>query len=377
MPTPYIVSSSTPIQATQNGYPAPVTIYNSSKTATINCAESGNMASAFPLNPGSTLVWDAGKALYLALGSGAGPVTVFLNENGGSLTDATAIASAIIQQGLADDIAAKIAISGAPSIDASRIPIYSATKNVLTAGNTWFPNTPPGLGLDVSAYNSVRIVIQCATPSGPAFTNLQPAVTACAIWDNNSPEAALDSWGVIDNNNNGGPYSTEFWVPCRTNTLSVVIANTRASTEVATVNIYGSYQTITDPRYSCNTSGWPYYVNGSNSVNNTPFEYSTGCGYGDFSPKTTGEVGLIPCRLGNNIQVIATVTGVTTAGAIRISPSNTTGKDMLLFPIPVAAGTVSYQTPIIPIPYAPIRVGFTSPLISSGIVGLSYNSFVS
>ena len=77
-------------------------------------------SNAYILSPGSSVIWEAGKVLYLG-----GPLggRAFVSDNSGSLFDASAVASAMIQQDLAGEIAQRINIEGIPPIRQSSIPI--------------------------------------------------------------------------------------------------------------------------------------------------------------------------------------------------------------------------------------------------------------
>lgn len=72
----------------------------------------------YALSPGSSVVWQAGTPLFV---SGTGG-TVFITSNTGSLFDSDALANAIIRGGLADEIAQRISVEGAPPIRKSSVP---------------------------------------------------------------------------------------------------------------------------------------------------------------------------------------------------------------------------------------------------------------
>lgn len=72
----------------------------------------------YALSPGSSVVWQAGAPLFV---SGTGG-TVFITSNTGSLFDSDALANAIIRGGLADEIAQRISVEGAPPIRKTSVP---------------------------------------------------------------------------------------------------------------------------------------------------------------------------------------------------------------------------------------------------------------
>ena len=77
-------------------------------------------SNAYILSPGSSVIWEAGKVLYLG-----GPLggRAFVSDNSGSLFDASAVASAMIRQDLAGEIAQRINVEGIPPVRQSSIPI--------------------------------------------------------------------------------------------------------------------------------------------------------------------------------------------------------------------------------------------------------------
>jgi len=100
-----------------------------------------------PLTPGSSLGWDADRSLYMTCPTSG---TVTITENSGTLMDAGAIASQIISQGLADDIASAIYISGIPPVDR-----YTLVQDTGVVTGTYFSPM-----IDVTGYQSMNVVYQ-------------------------------------------------------------------------------------------------------------------------------------------------------------------------------------------------------------------------
>ena len=100
----------------------------------------------FPLGVNSSIVWDANRPLYAYAGNGQ----LLVSENSGNLFDAQAVAAEIIAGGLAGDIAAQIALNGAPPIDKmtllAAIPLLGAN-----VGNLWQG--------DATNYNSLFVIL--------------------------------------------------------------------------------------------------------------------------------------------------------------------------------------------------------------------------
>ena len=103
----------------------------------------------FPLGVNSSMVWDANRPLYAYAGNGQ----LLVSENSGNLFDAQAVAAEIIAGGLAGDIAAQIALNGAPPIDQ---PVLLYSNNSLGVG-TW----SPVLNEDVRKYQSIWVMANC------------------------------------------------------------------------------------------------------------------------------------------------------------------------------------------------------------------------
>ena len=148
-PTPYVVNSVSPVKVLASG--SVQTVYNSDVVNQVFLSDWPTPLGGFPLNPGSTLQWDSGKDLYLSVVAGVA-VTVYVLPNGGQLTDASAIAGAIIAQGLAQDIADKIAIEGAPSID---VPMYTQISSNMAGNTTQVISNV----IDSSKYGAIDITI--------------------------------------------------------------------------------------------------------------------------------------------------------------------------------------------------------------------------
>jgi hypothetical protein len=92
-------------------------------------------ASAHPLQVSSTIVWDKDRALYLGADVTS---TVTVTSNAGQVFDASAIAGQILTQGLAQQIAQQIAITGVPQIDAAESIVLAefVTVSSGTGGGT-------------------------------------------------------------------------------------------------------------------------------------------------------------------------------------------------------------------------------------------------
>ena len=142
----YLVSATAPITVHNSDYPYATMVFNSSTVDTLYLSENPNN-NGFPLSPGSSISWDAGKALYLYVNSG---VSLFATvvDNGGNLTDAGAIA-------------AQIQISGAPPVDNPKI-LFNGDASQLGGGGTLY---------NISAYQTLNFSYS-GTLSSNAVTDL-------------------------------------------------------------------------------------------------------------------------------------------------------------------------------------------------------------
>ena len=105
-------------------------------------------SNGYVLSPGSSVVWEAGKALFLGGKAGG---RAFISDNSGALFDASAVASSMIQQDLAGKIAESIRVEGIPPVRQSTIPIPEVS--FITDGS---PANPDGTKLYVSDWFDSR-----------------------------------------------------------------------------------------------------------------------------------------------------------------------------------------------------------------------------
>lgn len=139
-----------------DGRQGPVTLYNTGVNI-VYVSESVNATDGYPLSPGSTLVWDAGRKLFATTGQ-AGVGSINVTDNGGSVFDASAVAGQILSQGLAGQIAASIFESGVPLVDKPTTLFAGSfgSPTVIPAGSS----VPINGGFDVSKLQNVTI---CST----------------------------------------------------------------------------------------------------------------------------------------------------------------------------------------------------------------------
>lgn len=142
----YAISGPTSLY--QNGVQHDAVTLRNLGTETIYLASSPITATAqgFPLGSGSSMVWDANRALYAFAVAG----TLGVSDNSGNIFDASSVAAELIASGLASQIAAQIAIGGAPPLPLHDV-IYDAEMAVGTS-----------VDIDVSRYSTLTVIMYAA-----------------------------------------------------------------------------------------------------------------------------------------------------------------------------------------------------------------------
>lgn len=124
----------------------------------------------YPLSAGSSVLWDADRGLYAATAAGT-TSTLVVSPNQGPGFDAGAIASQLIDQGLAGDIADAISVAGAPPIDAPGMP-HNSTQSVATGV------APVTTGIiDVSRFNFLEVWVLESGVTTPNTTTRSVTLT--------------------------------------------------------------------------------------------------------------------------------------------------------------------------------------------------------
>lgn len=151
----------------QPGRPHPaVTIYNTG-LVTVYLDHDNPLipaTSGLPLSAGSSIPWDADLPLYVACPTST---TIVISDNGSIGTDASAVAAAIIAQGLAQDIADAVFLQGVPPVD--KFALLDASPSFGAAGYT----TPV---LDTTNLNSLLLTFS----NGPTTALVNGKITV--VW---------------------------------------------------------------------------------------------------------------------------------------------------------------------------------------------------
>lgn len=206
---------------------AALTIFNTGTTTVFLDDEDpvGDPSKGLPLSPGSSIPWDADKALYATcLTSGFLTTT----GNSGIPFDAGAVAAQILTQGLAQDIADAIYISGAPPVD-KFTQMYSS--GTISGASVTSPQ------IDTSAYASLFINISNGFP-----TRLVPGHFSIA-WYSSGADPAFPTVKLIatDEFYIGTGVITEVRVPVRG---ALAVINMVGGTGSCSYDVYGSYKAV-------------------------------------------------------------------------------------------------------------------------------------
>lgn len=119
-------------------------------TAYLDTEQQATPTTGVPLSAGSTVIWQAGRPLWV---TAPAATSLTITENSGAIFDAGAVASQILSQGLAGDIAQQINGLGVPSVDAP-ITLLDIAGG-LDGGTVQCPQ--PGLGsIDCSTFASLQ-----------------------------------------------------------------------------------------------------------------------------------------------------------------------------------------------------------------------------
>ena len=231
--------SATPIQ--EFALPRDVFIVNEdvNHTVYLDTNRGVQSTSGMPLPPQSTKRWIAGDPCF-AITSPGETATLNVSDNAGELNNPSAIATQILNQGLANQIAAAITLSGVPLVD-SPTELSNFSQSVVST------NTPVSTGiLDVSRFQSLNF----STLEINAGT---PGIIGCRPW---TIQWFADAGGtiVLDVDTFLTPLCTGGFmsasVPCKGAffRLSGFDAVTTTNATI-TITVYGSYRTRTRQRW--------------------------------------------------------------------------------------------------------------------------------
>lgn len=245
----------------RDGYPEPLTVYNSGTLDLLVTDDDTGTSDGFPLSPGTTIVWDAKRPLAAQVVAGeVGTGTLVVLDNSGAVSNPSAIAAALLVGGLAGAIASAIAISGAPPLNAYNV---IGQPSVLNAGSLTSPTFAPQ---DVRKYNSIVATVHMSPLVG-SFTTSKPAYRSMAFqWftDNNGAPGSnitTDTYYLCEAAAGNAYFGTYVRTPCRGAWLVISfgpVQNSTAGNHTTTITslITGQYASVLQPQMQLTTAIW-------------------------------------------------------------------------------------------------------------------------
>lgn len=209
---------------------------DTSDTVYLDTTRGITYTSGMPLPPQSTKRWEKGDPCFAICAPGQ-TANINVSDNAGELNNPAAVASQILTQGLATQIASAINLQGVPAIDQ---PTTLLSGTYTHTGGPVF-NSPT---LDTSKYQSIALSIRNNEPSasgGPA----QRFTLVILFWYMNGMFVASDAFHVMGDNNNTGNIWAQAYarIPVRGNQCILQLTN-GAATGNTTYSLTGSYRAV-------------------------------------------------------------------------------------------------------------------------------------
>lgn len=183
-----------------------------------------------PLSAGSVVPWDSGQSLYAVCPTVG---QIFVSDNSGVPFDAGAVAAQILDQGLAQDIANAISITGAPPID----NFTQIDNSGIINGNGYA--SPP---IDARGYQSIAMAWNNGFP-----TRIVPGRVSLAWYSQAGLGASnllgYDEWVV------GTGTTSSFFTPVRGPFFQIVIDNATTDVGGGVLQTFGSYKSAASTLY--------------------------------------------------------------------------------------------------------------------------------
>lgn len=237
----------------QHGFPESLFMVNESATDTIYLTDTNGTAPGIgtPLGPGNVGTWAARRNLYASVAPGGAAATLALSDAMDSMFPAGAVASQLITQGLANDIAVANNQLGIPPTN---------TFDVLsTFTQSPWNGAPVFVQCNVNKYNTVEVNMTMTTTVNIGTPTLQRARFLWYTDNNGAPGTLLwsDDYYFTDNAANSGPSSpvyagTGVITPIRGAWLKIIFSRVfvGGGTLVLAGNIIGRYSTLARPMAS-------------------------------------------------------------------------------------------------------------------------------
>lgn len=306
-------------------------------------------ANGWPLKAGSTISWPGNQALFAVSNVGETALIVAMPTSA-TVFDASALAGQILAQGLAQDIATAISVSGAPSID-KRTPILSTTA---IDGYT-------SAILPASAFNSIQVYLHEINPiSGnqptPRFATIQWYSSASGI-----SLTAYDEWSFLDDNASADKLPCAYRTPVRDDYFQlIIVGNAAPAGRHIEISVFGSYTAADNVRYEHLSSAYSAGLASGGAPGFTLDSSGAGGLFScNFGPKFPNAFAIWPAFIAGDHDVCITIGGVTANGQIYLVDAPN-GRIMAVFNLLTTTVTVPPQR--IYIPPRPFSVQWTTAL---------------
>lgn len=350
------------LQQMYGGYASPLTVYNAGLISVQVTDDANGTATGFPLQPGSSIVWDAGRSLNAYVPTGvAGVALLVVLDNGGQISNPSAIASALLTAGLATAIGNAISITGAPPLNVSDA---IATLQFATTGANFTSAI-----FDIAKYQSITYFLGDA--EGAFATPLPRAVLF--QWMNSAGTVVLatDTVYVVGTNGNIGgttAVNTQGALPVRSSKLRVVYSATARVGTTAQIFLNGSYRTIDYVKYKCingyfGAGSWVDTFGGDINAN---FQWMNGA-------KLAGAAVDFPSSRSGYCQMHLAANNVGVAAMEALLLDGQDGKRIASLQAPVAAGVTNVFTQPFMLPSIPLQLSLTAASTATSVaVSLTY-----
>jgi hypothetical protein len=304
-------------------------------------------ASGFLLGPGMSLTWEAQKEVYLwRAAPGAVPVPVTSVDDGGEFTDPSTIATAILQQGLAQQIADAISFTGVPP---SNLPVLLGSF-LWGAGN---PNDAFTLPAAVSRYQSCMLEFV----TSPAISFPGDYVSGYRLSNGPYYKQFELCFSGPDSAARGTVYTMPVLAPAIT-VQRIGLINPFSDR----VNVYGSYATFGWRWQGAGTSTAPLGSISGSSGDTSTWDWTVGA-------KGAGAA-LAFCGGRSGFARLVVRSSATVAGLLSLSDS-LTGAILTRITITATAGS-SFESDFI-MPSNVVRVDLSSALVTSSLtISITY-----
>jgi len=170
MITTYPITTTTFSPVLINGLPTPLTLFNSSTSLTININDTSG-GNGYPMAPGSTVSWDAGKPLFASCSNKADLVVL---DNAGNIDNPQILAQLIVDSGLGQAVANALVASSLAANIGGAVPVPPSAASIGAAVGSAVPVPPSAAAIGAAVPSAAAI--GAAVPVPPSAAAIGAAV---------------------------------------------------------------------------------------------------------------------------------------------------------------------------------------------------------